>query len=150
IEEEPRTAGEATAHIILAVQELAATTISFGAARARDLRPLLSEEGTIDRIVLAPRGMFEIGRRNLWGKNRSIDFFTRVAPQLARTTAGNFGFIEYRVSGTYHEPRAFDSESDLTLAVASEQSTRIGFNFARQSATAQVLRHLSNRVSVTG
>jgi hypothetical protein len=32
-----------------------------------------------DRFQLTPRGSFQISRRNLWGKNRSISLFTRVS-----------------------------------------------------------------------
>jgi outer membrane protein insertion porin family len=150
IDEEPRLSGETRAHVIVTVQELPPTSISFGAGVEADRRPLAEEEGFVDRVVVAPRGMFEIGRRNLWGRNRSIDFFTRVAPQLAQTTSGSFGFVEYRVSTTYREPRAFNSDTDLTIGVSSEQASRVGFNFARQSANAQALRRLSEHVTVTG
>ena len=69
----------------------------------------------VERLEFAPRGFFEIGRRNLWGKNRSIDLFTRVSlrrqndptdPMLV-TQSSNFVFNEYRVLGTYQEPRTF-------------------------------------------
>ena len=33
----------------------------------------------VENIEVAPRGFFEIGRRNLWGKNRSLNLFTRVS-----------------------------------------------------------------------
>ena len=32
-----------------------------------------------ERFELVPRGFFEIGRRNLWGKNRAVNLFTRVS-----------------------------------------------------------------------
>ena len=64
----------------------------------------------------APRAFFEIGRRNLFGKNRSINLFTRISlrPERLRWSAGtarsrrrrtSFGFSEYRVLGTFREPR---------------------------------------------
>ena len=28
---------------------------------------------------MVPRGFFEVGRRNLWGKNRAVNLFTRVS-----------------------------------------------------------------------
>ena len=32
-----------------------------------------------ERFEFVPRGFFEVGRRNLWGKNRAVNLFTRVS-----------------------------------------------------------------------
>ena len=151
IDEEPRVSGDTVAHVIVAVEELPPTTIGYGGGLEGGRQPLKTPDGTFqDRTFFAPRGFFEIGRRNLWGKNRSIDFFSRVAPRPATTTSQNFGFLEYRVSTTYREPRAFDTDTDVTVTAAIEQAARTGFNFARRSATLQALRRVSSRVSVNG
>ncbi len=151
IEEEPRASGDNLAHVIVSVEELPPTRISYGAGVEGGRRPLQNAAGQFeDRDVVAPRGFFEIGRRNLWGKNRSVDVFSRIAPQLATTTAGNFGFIEYRVSGTYREPNAFDSATDALLGVTSEQAARTGFNFARKSGNVQFTRRATNNLSLSG
>ena len=151
IDEEPRVSGDTLAHVIVAVEELPPTSIGYGGGLEGGRQPLKTPDGTFqDRTFFAPRGFFEIGRRNLWGKNRSIDFFSRVAPRPATTTSQNFGFLEYRVSTTYREPRAFDTDTDVTVTAATEQAARTGFNFARRSATLQALRRVSSRVSVNG
>jgi outer membrane protein insertion porin family len=151
IEEEPRVSGDTVAHVVITVEELPATSIGYGGGLEAGRQALKTADETFeDRVFVAPRGFFEIGRRNLWGKNRSIDFFSRIAPRPATSTTQNFGFLEYRVSTTYREPRAFHSDTDLTVGVFSEQAARTGFNFARKSGSVQVLRRLSSRVSVTG
>ena len=151
IDEQPRASGDTVAHVVITVEELPATSISYGGGLEGGRQPLKTPSGAVDdRTFIAPRGFFEIGRRNLFGKNRSVDFFSRAAPRPATTTTENFGFLEYRVSGTYREPHAFDSDTDATIGIASEQAVRTGFNFFRRSATLQVLRRASTRISVTG
>ena len=151
IEEEPRPSGETLAHVTVSVEELPATLITYGGGVEGGRRPLQNAAGQFeDRDVVAPRGFFEIGRRNLWGKNRSVDVFTRISPQLATTTTGNFGFVEYRVSGTYREPNAFDSETDALVGVTSEQAARTGFNYARKSANLQFNRHTTSHLGLSG
>lgn len=151
IDEEPRASGDTLAHVVITVEELPATSVGYGGGLEGGRQALKTSAETVeDRAFVAPRGFFEIGRRNLWGKNRSVDFFSRAAPRPATTTAANFGFLEYRVSTTYREPRAFHSNTDLTLGVSSEQAARTGFNFARRSGTLQVLRLASERVALTG
>ena len=101
----------------------------------------------VERFELAPRGFFEIGRRNLWGKNRSVNLFTRVSLRDARRRAGRgrdagcrrapraaTGFNEYRVVGTFREPRVFGSRSDVLVTGILEQAIRSSFNFARREA----------------
>ena len=75
----------------------------------------------VERFEFVPRGFFEIGRRNLWGKNRAVNLFTRVSVRnrdvglnpdgtpAAESTAEATGFNEYRVVGTFREPRVFGS-----------------------------------------
>ena len=150
IDEEPRVSGDTVAHVIVAVEELPPTSIGYGGGLEAGRQPLKAPDGTFqDRTFFAPRGFFEIGRRNLGGKNRSIDFFSRAAPRAAATTSENFGFLEYRVATTYREPRAFDSDSDVTLGVAAEQASRTGFNFSRRVASLQVLQRVSSQISVS-
>jgi outer membrane protein assembly complex protein YaeT len=151
VEEQPRASGETVAHVVVRVEELPpfSTVVGFGLEGGR--QALATAEGTTDdRIFFAPRGSFQITRRNLWGKNRSIDFQSRVAPRPTTTINRNFGFLEYRVSTTYREPRAFHPDADLTLGVASEQVARTGFNYARRTATLQMIRQFpARRISVS-
>ena len=52
----------------MTVEELPATSLGYGGG-------LEAARLFLDRTTVRPRGFFEIGRRNLFGKNRSIDFF---------------------------------------------------------------------------
>jgi outer membrane translocation and assembly module TamA len=105
----------------------------------------------------------EVGRRNLWGRNRSLNLFTRVSLRatdivVSRTgvpLAGdepqrNLGFNEYRVVGTFREPRLFSSPADLLLTGIVEQAIRTTFNFSRRIARAESGWRLSPRLALTG
>jgi outer membrane protein assembly factor BamA len=151
IDEEPRLPGETTTHVIVTLEELPATIFSIGGGLEVERRVRTREDGTIDdRLTFAPRGFFELGRRNLGGKNRSIDFFSRVALRPGDSPTQHFGFSEYRVSGTYFEPRAFQSDTNLTAGLSSEQGHRTDFNFVRRSVNGDAVRRLSPRVTVSG
>ena len=55
------------------------TTIGYGGGVEAGQR-LRDESGVADaQLEFAPRAFFEVGRRNLFGKNRSINLFTRVS-----------------------------------------------------------------------
>jgi outer membrane protein insertion porin family len=54
-----------------------------------------------------------------------------------------FGFSEYRVVGTFIEPRALRWNADFTLTGAVEQGIRSSFNFTRKGVTAELLRRLT-------
>ena len=63
---------------------------------------------------VAPRGFVEFGRRNLFGKNQSINVFARATLQSRSTTTApvegepppsGYSFKDYRVVGTYRAPR---------------------------------------------
>jgi outer membrane protein insertion porin family len=143
IDDQARTGGETVAHVVVRVEEVPPNSVSYGGGVEGGRQVMTTGDGTSDdRLFFAPRGFFQIVRRNLFGKNRSIDFFTRVAPRPATNTADNFGFLEYRASTTYREPRAFHSNIEFTLGLASEQVARTGFNYARRSAALQILRPL--------
>lgn len=150
LEEEPRQAGDTVANVLVVVQELPANSWLFGAGVEGGRFPTETAAGVIeDRTFISPRVSFEYGRRNLFGRNRSIDFFVRAAPRPATKSEQDFGFLEYRASTTYREPRAFRSETDITLGIASEQAARTGFNFLRQSGTLQAVRRLSPEVTAS-
>ena len=79
--------------------------------------------------VCARAGFFDIGRRNLFGANRSVNLYTRVslrprdAPDDPEVDGTGFGFTEYRVVGTYRQPRWFGA-NDLTVSGVVEQGVR--------------------------
>jgi outer membrane protein assembly factor BamA len=143
--------------LLITVEEAAATVVGYGGGLEVTRRLRASGPGgeAAERMELAPRGFFEIGRRNLGGKNRSINLFTRVsirpkdAPDNPEEDGRGFGFSEYRVVGTYREPRAFNWNADLLLTGAVEQGVRSAFNFARKGVTAELIRRLTPATRAT-
>ena len=136
--------------VLVTVEEAPATTISYGGGV--ELTRRLREDVcglAVERIELAPRGFFDIGRRNLGGKNRSVNLFMRVSvrPRDAVDEPGKdgtgLGFGEYRVVGTYREPAAVLWNADLTLTGAIEQGVRSSFNFTRKGVTAELGRRVT-------
>ena len=69
---------------------------------------------------------------------------------LSTSSRVGYGFTEYRVSGTFHEPRLLGTAVDGLLNGTIEQQIRSSFNFSRRSATAQASRRLTPHVSVSG
>jgi outer membrane translocation and assembly module TamA len=61
-----------------------------------------------------------------------------------------FGFSEYRVLGTFREPRVLGTAADAYLTATIEQQSRTSFNFARRAFSAEAGRRLSRVVSVSG
>jgi outer membrane protein insertion porin family len=144
------------AQVIVNVVEAPATTLGWGGGLevGRELRT--AESGLEDHLEVSPRGFFEIGRQNLGGRNRSVNFFSRVAvnprsaPDDPTRDGRGLSFSEYRVSGTYRERHAFRSDTDILIGVTAEQGRRTTFNFARQGANADIVRQLSPTVSISG
>jgi outer membrane protein insertion porin family len=154
--------GDPKRDLLVTVEEAPPNTQAFGAGLEVGSILRTSETGTAEeRVEFVPRGSFEIGRRNMWGKNRSIDFFTRVALRsrdLVVTNGGlslqqpnsSLGFNEYRVYTTYREPRIFDTKADLLLTALVDQARRSSFNFNRREARAEVGLRVSPKYSVAG
>jgi outer membrane protein insertion porin family len=152
IEEEPRLSGERDATIVISVAELPRTTAGVGGGLEGGRRTSTNANGLVsDALDLAPRGLFEIGRRGLGGRNRSVNLFTRVAIKRASLSEDiGYGFSEYRLTGTYRERRAFRTDTDLLFGVTGEQAIRTNFSFRRQSANAEVLKHVTPAFSLSG
>src|SRR4029077_9817932 len=124
---ELRHGDETTRDLLVTVEEAPATTAGYGGGVEAALRAQRTvDEGVVERLEVAPRAFFEIGRRNLFGKNRSVNLLTRVSlrpnePTTSLSTenpvveGSTFGFREYRVLGTFREPRAFGSAADASL-----------------------------------
>jgi outer membrane protein assembly complex protein YaeT len=158
--------GEFTRDLLVTVEEAPVTTVGYGGGLEVGLRfRQTSGEAAEERLELAPRAFFDIGRRNLFGRNRSINLFTRISlrprdrltsaePQPEPSTDGStppgFSFMEYRVLGTYREPQVFGTSADAFLTGTLEQQERSSFNFARRAFNAEVGRRLSRTVSVSG
>jgi outer membrane protein insertion porin family len=144
--------GETNRHdIIIHVEEAPSTTIGYGGG-VELAEVLVSGAGgeAEGDFELAPRGFFEIGRRNIGGKNRSANLYTRLSLRSDRsspTEAGSrFGFPEYRVVATFREPRTFGWNADVTLTGAVEQGVRSTFKFSRKGINAEGIRRISSTV----
>jgi outer membrane protein insertion porin family len=121
--------------VLVSVEESPATTLGYGGG---------VEFQKVETVEVAPRGFFEIGRRNLWGKNRSVNLFSRVslrrrtdttpATPVAEATSQTTTTLEYRVIGSYREPKFAGTTADLQVAVGFEQGSRTSFSFRSQSA----------------
>ena len=149
--------------LLVAVEEAPATTVGIGGGFEVRLRVISSSENAgaaTEKLEFAPRASFELGRRNLFGKNRSATLFTSVSlhpkdsPLLAgqpnASTDSTFGFTEYRVIGTFREPRLFRTTADATLTGAFEQQLRSSFAFERRSANAELSRRVTRDLRATG
>ena len=138
--------------VIIEVEEAAATRLAYGGGfeLSQRLRRDAAAAGgpAIERLEFAPRGSFEIGRRNLWGGNRSLDLFTRVSvrpkndppPPAPVETGGALGFNEYRILATYREPRAVGRGWDVLVSGYAEQAIRPGFDLFSRGVSAQLRR----------
>jgi outer membrane protein insertion porin family len=136
--------------VVVTVEEALRTTIGFGGGAQIDRLLRASTPGgeAHDVYEFAPRGFFEVGRRNVGGKNRSLNLYTRLSlrPNIDPTDSNPFGFSEYRVVGSYREPQAFSGYGELTGTAAIEQGVRTTFNFARKGFNAELLHRVSQTV----
>lgn len=138
--------------VIIEVEEAAATRLAYGVGfeLSQRLRREVGAAGSqaVERIEFAPRGSFEVGRRNLWGGNRSMDLFTRVSVRRKNdpllpvpvVQGSALGFNEYRVLATYREPRALGRDWDVLMSGFVEQAIRPGFDLFSRGVSAQLSR----------
>ena len=158
INEAPSSTGGAGSDIVITVEESPTTTIAYGGGLEAGLRARTAADGvgTVNKFEVAPRASFEIGRTNLWGKNRSVNLFSGVslrpidAPGDPSRDGKCCGFSEYRVIGSLREPSLFGSDTNGLASVSVEQAIRNSFNFLRQDGSLQALRRLGGRTSVIG
>jgi outer membrane protein insertion porin family len=61
-----------------------------------------------------------------------------------------YGFTEYRMLATFHEPHVLTSSIDGIVTGVVEQQIRSSFNLARRSATVQLSKRLSRAFSLSG
>ncbi len=152
---EVRHGSDTRRDVLVAVEEAPATTLGYGGgfeAGTRLRRGSGGDGGAVERIEVAPRGFFQVGRRNLWGKNRSINLFTRVSlrPSNAEQDADGFGFNEYRALLTFQEPRVFGSAAELIVSAFIDQSIRSSFNLGQRGVRAEWRRALAPMLRVSG
>jgi outer membrane protein insertion porin family len=156
---EVQRGGDPIRDVLVRVEEAPPNTQAYGAGLEVGSRLDQSAAGTAEeRYEFVPRASFEIGRRNMWGKNRSINLFTRVALRsrdLVVTGNGvaldessaNTGFNEFRVFTTYREPRFLNTRADLLLTAIVDQAMRSSFNFNRREARAELGLRASQKYS---
>ena len=166
------TGAEGRQDVLVEVEESPPTELGFGGGLEGGSLLRTGANGVAEeRFEVAPRGFFQIGRRNLWGKNRRVDLFTRLAvrprdppavaalPQpsqpdepQAPDPLDEFGsrFYEYRVLGQFREPKAFDTPADVVVTGLVEQARRSSFNFDRKEARVEAGFRLSRIYSAIG
>jgi outer membrane protein insertion porin family len=142
--------------VLVTVDEAPMTTISYGGGAEANQQLTTGPGGEArQRLEFAPRGFFNIGRRNVGGRNRTVDLYTRVSlqpkddPNDPTQDGTSLGFLEYRIVGTVRQPRALWS-SDVVVTAATEQGKRTSFNFARKGVNADMLRRLSPSIRLSG
>ena len=151
--------GEPRRDVLVQVEEAPPTTISWGGGVEAGSRLITDAAGQAqENVEWVPRAFFEIGRRNMWGKNRSVDLFTRAAlrsEDLVQPTTTTLtpegsknGFNEYRVYGTYREPRLFNTRGDLLITGILDQEIRSSFNFRTRAVRAEIGGRLSRTYSL--
>jgi outer membrane protein assembly factor BamA len=156
---------ETTRDVLVAVEEAPPTTIGYGGGLEIAQRFRRREAGggvASAELEFAPRAFFEVTRRNLFGKNRSVNLFTRVSvrPKDSPFFAGaappspddrsGFGFSEYRVLASFREPRVFGTAAEALLTGTVEQQVRASFNFARRAFGAEIGRRVGRFVNIGG
>jgi outer membrane protein insertion porin family len=156
---------ESRRDVLVQVEEAPPTSISYGGGLegGTRLRPTGPNGSAQEHFEVAPRGSFEITRSNLFGKNRSIDLFTRaglktrdsvigapVSETLPAPTISNYGFNEYRVLATYREPKVFNLPADLLLTGILDQAIRSSFNFRTREVRVEAGGHVTPRLSAAG
>jgi outer membrane protein assembly factor BamA len=143
--------------VLVTVEEAPRTTIGYGGGVEGTQRLRATGPGgeAQEKLEFAPRGFFEVGRRNLGGKNRSVTLYARAslrpndAPDDPDGDGSGVGFSEYRVVGTYLQPRLL-GPNIFSLTGAVEQGIRSSFNFTRKGVNADVVRRLTPEVRVSG
>jgi outer membrane protein insertion porin family len=147
--------GEAQRDLVVTVDEAPPTSLGYGAGveAGRYLRQETPGGQATERIELAGRGFFEVGRQNLWGSNRSMNLFTRLTLRpsgVAQAGGGSdFGFNEYRVLLSFRDPSVFDVV-DARVTGYFEQAVRSSFNFTRRGVLAEGAHRFRDRVTLVG
>jgi len=150
--------------VLVVVEEGPVNTIGYGGGLEGALRTKSNAAtGTaVESFEVSPRGFVELGRRNIGGKNRSVTMFARAAirsndvvnedqrPAVIPPQGEGAGFREYRVLGTYREPRFLGTGIDLLVSADAEQAIRSSFDFNRRQVFAEGSRRFHGVYSVAG
>jgi outer membrane protein assembly complex protein YaeT len=145
---ELRHGAESRRDLLVTIEEAPPTTVGYGGGVEVGRVVVAAQDQGIatERFDVAPRAFFEIGRRNVFGKNRSLNFFSSVAFHSQESAAT----VEYRAIGTFREPRVFNTGADAFVNTTFEQQRRSSFNFSRRSLSADIARKITRAVSITG
>jgi len=136
--------------LIVTIEESPPATIGYGGGLEGKLIETQDEATGIasTSFIVAPRASFEVGRRNLFGKNRSVNLFASVSQPIRSSTATQ-NLHEFRVIGTLREPRLFNTGADAFVNATAEQQIRSSFTYARQSVSADIARKFTRTLSLT-
>ncbi|MDP3719139.1 MAG: POTRA domain-containing protein [Acidobacteriota bacterium] len=156
VSELPRT-GSNSRDVLVDLEEAPATTISYGGGIEVGGITGTDDDGQAnEELDVAPRGFFDISRRNLWGKNRSVTLFARVTLRkgngdegIEGGNAAGYGLNDYRGLFTFREPRAFGTTGDAQFSAFIEQGLRSSFDFNRKGVTADYAKRFTG-FTVTG
>ncbi|MSO34944.1 MAG: outer membrane protein assembly factor [Acidobacteria bacterium] len=148
VSELPRT-GSNTRDVLVDLEEAPSTTVSYGGGLEVGRIGARDANGQVgDALDVAPRGFFDISRRNLWGKNRSVTLFARVTLRKNGSAGAGgertYGFNDYRGLFTFREPRAFGTTGDAQLTAFVEQGLRTSFDFNRRGVTADYAKRFGS------
>jgi outer membrane protein assembly complex protein YaeT len=152
---ELRHGNETSRDLLVTVEEAMPTTLEEGGGLEGRLRVVPNDtNGTaVEKFEVAPRAFIGYGRRNLFGTNRSINLYGSVSlhpPDVSSSSTIGYGFTEYRMLATFHEPHVLTTSIDGSVTGVVEQQIRSSFNLARRSATAQVARKLAHNLTLSG
>jgi outer membrane protein insertion porin family len=150
--------------VLVSIEEAPLTTLGYGGGfevRSQIVRSTEDPTVASERLEFGPRASFEIGRRNLFGTNRSINLFTSASlhPQDPTAIVNDAGTVvsetgraipEYRAVAQFREPRVLGSNADFRVTGTLEQQIRSSFNFTRRSIAAELAVRLSKTISASG
>jgi outer membrane protein assembly complex protein YaeT len=143
--DERRHLGDERVDLLVRVEEGQRTTIEYGpgleiSSRLRPVTDGVAEE----RIEFVPRGSFQISRTNIFGTNGSATFFSRVSARAKDTTTelgvvdSSYGINEYRVFGTFREPKFLGTPAQALFTAIAERAIRPSYTFVTREARAEV------------
>jgi outer membrane protein insertion porin family len=142
--------------VLVTVEESPRTTIGYGGGVEGTQRLRATGPGgeAQEKLEFAPRGFFEITRRNLGGKNRSVSLYARASlrpedvPDDPTRDGTGIGVSEYRVVGTYLQPRLLGPNT-LSITGAVEQGIRSSFSFTRKGVNADIVRRITDTIRIS-
>jgi outer membrane protein assembly complex protein YaeT len=132
--------------LIVRLDEAPATTIGIGGGvSGQSVSQVAVGGGVAQHVEFAPRGFFDVSRRNVGGKNRTLTFSSSISlrPPVSTDPTQNgqqFGFGEYHVNTTYRAFQALGPRTDLSFGTTFEQAPRTTYNFTRKSVHADLQR----------